>query len=222
MDRVIETMACEQTKPLFRHDRSTGRNQDREVPPMETSRAQQDLLANAIEGSVQAFAELIRPYRQNLYVVSLAIGGSRERAEELLLEAECRAFSARNDLVSLEHLSYWLLQLTIHTGLALVGLEPDSRGADLGIGDLFTGLTRLDANNREIRNGVPTALLTLPQLERVVIVLRDTLNLGSSEISKILSIPIVTVREKLSHGRFRMLKMLMSVQVSHQRAQYSA
>jgi RNA polymerase sigma-70 factor (ECF subfamily) len=171
-------------------------------------------------GNAQAFTDLMRPFEREVYLLCFAVAGNSKLAEEIELEATYRAFNARKYISTIEQLRSSLIGAVISTARDLEGFVACSKPqADVsGHGDP-------EPLNRRSRTGqspvaLVIALLDCAPIERVVIVLRDTLHLNCSEIAEILNLPIEAVKHSLSSARLGICRMLFHVGDSQRRPSY--
>jgi DNA-directed RNA polymerase specialized sigma24 family protein len=159
-------------------------------------------------GNAQAFADLIRPLEREVYLLCFAVAGNPKLAEEIALEATYRAFAAREHISTIEQLRSSLIGAVIGTGRDLAGFvaywKPQAAVLDHGASEPLNPLSRSGLSPAALVN----ALLDCAPVERVVIVLRDTLHLTCSEIAEILNVPIEAVKHSLSSARLGICRML--------------
>jgi DNA-directed RNA polymerase specialized sigma24 family protein len=162
-------------------------------------------------GSAQAFTDLIRPFEKEVYLLSLAIAGNPKLAEEIALEATYRAFTARKNISTIEQLRSSLVGAVIATGRDLAGFvarsKPPAAVSGHGASEPLNPNSRSGLSPAALVN----ALLDSAPVERVVIVLRDTLHLTCSEITEILDLPREVVKQTLSSARLGIYRILFHV-----------
>jgi RNA polymerase sigma-70 factor (ECF subfamily) len=171
-------------------------------------------------GNAQVFTDLIRPFEREVYLLCFAVAGNPKLAEEIALEATYRAFTERKHISTIEQLRSSLIGAVISTGRDRAGFvarsKPQADVSDHGASDPL---------NRHSRSGLsPAALMNALQdcapVERVVIVLRDTLHLTCSEIAGILNLPIEAVKHSLLTARLGICRMLFHAGDSQGRPLY--
>jgi DNA-directed RNA polymerase specialized sigma24 family protein len=159
-------------------------------------------------GNARAFTDLLRLFEREVYLLSFAVAGDSKLAEEIALEATYRAFTARKQISTIEQLRSSLIGAVISTGRDLAGFvarpEPQAAVSGQGASEPFNRHSRSDPSPAALVN----ALLDCAPVERVVIVLRDTLHFNCSEITEILNLPIEAVKHSLSSARLGICSML--------------
>ena len=159
-------------------------------------------------GNAQAFTDLMRPFEREVYLLCFAVAGNSKLAEEIALEATYRAFTARKQISTIDQLRSSLIEAVISTGRELAGFvsrpKPQTDVSDHGASE------PLNLHSRFCHS--PAALVSALQdcapVERVVIVLRDTLHLTCFEIAEILNLPIEAVKHSLSSARLGICRVL--------------
>jgi|SRR6516165_1135495 DNA-directed RNA polymerase specialized sigma24 family protein len=159
-------------------------------------------------GNAQAFTDLIRLFEGEVYLLCFAVAGNPELAEEIALEATYRAFTARKHILTIEQLRSSLIGAVISTGRDLAGFVARSEAqfdvSGHGPSESLSSHSRSGLSPAALVN----ALLDCAPVERVVIVLRDTLHLTCSEIAQILNLPLDAVKHSLSSARLGICRML--------------
>ena len=168
-------------------------------------------------GNAQAFTDLIRPFEREVYLLSFAVAGNSKLAEEIALEATYRAFKARKHVSTIERLRSSLIGAVISTGRDLAGFLAHSKPEAA-----VSGRRASEPNSRSGLSSavLMNALLDCAPVERVVIVLRDTLHLTCSEIAEILNLPVEAVKHSLSSARLGICRMLFHAGDSQGRPSY--
>jgi DNA-directed RNA polymerase specialized sigma24 family protein len=159
-------------------------------------------------GNAPAFTDLIRPLEREVYLLCFAVAGNPKLAEEIALEATYRAFTARRHISTIEQLRSSLIGAVISTGRDLAGFvarsKPEAAVSSHEASEPLNPHTRSSLSPAALVN----ALLCCAPVERVVIVLRDTMHLTCSEIAEILNLPIEAVKHSLSSARLGICRML--------------
>jgi len=170
--------------------------------------------------SVRSFTELIRHFEKPLYLVAVAIAADGQMAERIIFEATYRAFkSLRHDSRIEQQAKLFLIENVVSVGRDLVGIEEgDADTKEIPSSDRVSDLSGFGPHKTVVRETLTMALRTLPQLQRVVIVLRDCLRLTTVEISHILGIPRTNVIESLSQARFGVYKSFIIAELKLQDA----
>ena len=152
------------------------------------------------------FADGVREHQDEVYGVALRITGDRDAALDVASSTFLKAYRAFDRYDQMRPLRHWLLRIATNEAISYVrkrGRElrrtvdvdeanalPDSKGAP-------------DAESvaREDRERIRVAVSLLPDLYRVVIVLRYFNELSIDEIAHVTGRPASTVGVQLLRGR---------------------
>lgn len=172
------------------------------------------LLRRHVGGDADAFGELVRRHRDRLWAVALrTLGDPEEAADALqdgLINAFRRAASFRGDAA----VTTWLHRITVNACLDRVrraAARPTTAMPDDS--DHAATLASTDADPADqvsVRMDVEAALATLPDDQRVALVLVDMEGIAVSEVATMLGCPPGTVKSRCARGRARLLPLLAS------------
>jgi RNA polymerase sigma factor (sigma-70 family) len=171
------------------------------------------LVENAKNGDDASLSVLFETYRPRLYARALAILGYGPAAEDAVQDTFISALTKLQTLQRSEAFGAWLFKIVTNycymqargqkRELALEALTEDYRLA----ADVLTFDERLD--DVAARGRVWSALEKLPEMLRVVVILRYFGRYqGYEEIAHTLSIPVGTVRSRLSAARQQLVTAL--------------
>jgi RNA polymerase sigma-70 factor (ECF subfamily) len=179
--------------------------------------SERDLILRTKAGEAEAFGVLVQRYMRRAYFAALGLVGSHEDALDLSQDAFIRAYRARERLDPELPFYTWLYQILRRLCFNFVRdrslhrkkLESASRwladqaGARGGDAD---PLRR--AELAEMRRAVRSAIETLPDRDREVLVLKEFEGLRYREIAELLDVPIGTVMSRLYAARRRLAAAL--------------
>jgi RNA polymerase sigma-70 factor, ECF subfamily len=166
------------------------------------------LVRLTLRGDTTAFEQIIRRYETRVMTMATRILGARDDARDAAQEVFLRAFKYLHRLDLQKPVEPWLMRITVNvcrdaarrrrqrmnTFVDFEGPETVDRSADP-----HTGLAR-----KQERLMLQRALDTLPEKERLAIVLRDVEGLSTAEVATILQSSETTVRSQISRGRLRL------------------
>ena len=152
------------------------------------------------------FAEGVREHQDEVYGVALRITGDREAALDVASSTFLKAYRAFDRYDQTRPLRHWLLRIATNEAITYVR----KRGRELrrrvevehasAIADP-TGSPDAESVAREDRARIRAAVSLLPELYRVVIVLRYFNELSVDEIAHVTGRPASTVGVQLLRGR---------------------
>ncbi len=183
-----------------------------------------ELMKRAARGDEQAFSELVQKTEASVYRYLYALVKNREDALDLSQEAYLKLWrtlgSYRGDCSP----TTWILRIVKNTAidhirktgktgdiLPLNYTDKDGTETSFDLPD-----TDVDANpeqaleRKQTRAAVRGAILSLPEDQRDVIVLREFEGLSYEEIAKRLSLELGTVKSRLSRARHAIKEFLIS------------
>jgi RNA polymerase sigma-70 factor, ECF subfamily len=192
------------------------RIEDRRV----VSLSDEDLMAEAAEGSERAFSELVGRYRSRVLNLVSRLLNDREASDDISQEVFVRVFLHRKNYRRGAKFSTWLF--TIAANLAkneirrrkrrrnwssLDELQEQLHDSSLQLMDP-RGNREAEVDSAQIQGIVGEAITTLPERYRLALVLRDVEGLAYEEIAQVLGIPGGTVRSRINRARLMLKKKL--------------
>lgn len=169
------------------------------------------------------FADEVQALLPKLYGVAVKLCRDRTDAEDLVAEALTRAWAKLPTLADRGTFQGWLFRILTNVYIsqyraARVRPEEESLGADAGDFSIFERIHQpilLWWGNPEqeffdglLRADLQAALDSLPEPYRSAVVLVDVYELSYKDAGVALSVPVGTVRSRLSRGRALMQKNL--------------
>jgi RNA polymerase sigma-70 factor (ECF subfamily) len=152
------------------------------------------------------FAEGVREHQDEVYGVALRITGDREAAHDVMSSTFLKAYRAFDRYDQSRPLRHWLLRIATNEAISYVrkrGRELRRRVDVDSASAIPDSKAAPDAESvaREDRERIRTAVSVLPELYRVVIVLRYFNDLAVDEIAQVTGRPASTVGVQLLRGR---------------------
>lgn len=175
-----------------------------------------DLVIRAQSGHADAREELARSHRKSAYLLALHMMGNPDDALDVTQEAMLKFFSTLSRFDPSRPVKPWLLTI-VRNQVRDLWRRRKVRYAESLDGD-ENGLTReivdprsnpeQDAQKRELRRRIWSALAALEPGKREILVLRDYQDLSYSEISQVLGVPLGTVMSRLHRARKELREVL--------------
>jgi RNA polymerase sigma-70 factor (ECF subfamily) len=165
-------------------------------------------------GDVAAFEPLVEKYRQRVYRLAYNVLRNQEDAWDAAQEAFIRAYRAMPSFKGQSAFYTWLFRIVMnvaHDKLRQRGAQGRAFGTERVTEEEWER-TMPDpgedpdaaAARAEQRARITTALETLPEHHRAIIMLSDLEGLSYREIADVLNIPMGTVMSRLHHARKRL------------------
>ena len=167
------------------------------------------LVIAAQSGDSGAFASLVHTHQRRAYAVARSIVLTHEDAEDAVQEGFLHAFRALARFLPDQAFAAWLHRIVANAALDITRRKK-VRDADM-LSESIASPFRDPAESDELRRRLGSALQTLGERQRSVIVLHDVEGFKHSEIGKILGIPEGTARSDLHHARARLRLVLSSL-----------
>jgi RNA polymerase sigma-70 factor (ECF subfamily) len=195
-------------------DKSKTEVQQAENKPSPTD---EELIARFQNGDVYAFEQIVYRYKNPLINFVYHFLGDRIDAEDVVQETFLRVFRNKHLYRNIAKFSTWIY--TIAGNLAKTELRRRRRRKLLSLSqmgyenkeyelpDPFASTDRI-VNTRMNEKEINDEINVLPVKFKEVVVLRDIQEFSYEEISKILKIPIGTVKSRVNRGRLRLQKKL--------------
>jgi RNA polymerase sigma-70 factor (ECF subfamily) len=179
--------------------------------------ADEQLIAAAHDGDLNAFNQLVERYERLVYAVCYRLLGNAQRAENVTQETFIRAYAALCQFRGGAFRS-WLLRIATNQSYDLLRQErrrtSDSLDAlPVEVEPRWTTGTPADdpvhfAERSELGRRLENALAELPDDQRLVVILSDIHGYPYGEIAEIIGVPAGTVKSRLSRGRARLRDVL--------------
>ena len=179
---------------------------DRSVEIAETA----SLVQRTLGGDSAAFEQLIMRYERRVFSLSMKLLGATDDAQDAAQEVFLRAFKYIHRFDVQRPIEPWLMQMTVNV-CRNIGrnrqrrwntfpetVEPNVAPAQES-GNPHNGFVE-----EQERQMLWKALDSLPEKERMAVILRDIDGLPTSEVAEILGSSETTVRSQVSRARVRM------------------
>lgn len=165
------------------------------------------LVVLALDGSEDAFAELVRRYQRRLTAFLAQLVGDADIARELAQEAFIRAWSALSRFDPAYRFSTWLFRIAHNLGIdhlrrrrlqtvSMYRHDADGEEVELAVpDDAKDPLEHVE--NRALEEGLREAIESLRPEYRELVLLRHFGGLAYQEIAELKGMPLGTVKNKL-------------------------
>ena len=166
------------------------------------------LLRRHVDGDHEAFGELVRRHRERLWAVALRTLGDPEDAADALQDALINAFRRAGSFRAESAVTTWLHRIVVNACLDRVR-HAAARPVTALSEDVSASSAVPDPGPRTaLRLDLEAALATLPDEQRVPLVLVDVEGYAVAEVAELLAIPVGTVKSRCARARARLLPLL--------------
>ena len=177
----------------------------------------EELIARFQEGDEQAYVELVNRFRNRLMSFIYRYVNDMEQAEDIVQDALLKLYTHKHYYKNIAKFSTWIY--TIAANLAKTELRkkksrkvtylsqmgPEERDYELPAVEPDTDEL---AQSEYIEKKIQAAIQKLPLHFRTVTILRDIQELSYEEISKIVDVPLGTVKSRINRARIQLQKEL--------------
>jgi len=181
------------------------------------------LARDLMGGSQDAFNRFVETYHDKLFRYSFSVCGQRQDAEEVAQETLLRVFESLDQLREPERLKAWVFRIAKNAclmkrrkslfaparELSLDEFRPakNGHGARIDIAD-WSALPDDLAADEELRRALAGAIRELPEMYRMVFLLRDVEELSTEATAQILEVSEDAVKQRLHRARLALRKSL--------------
>ncbi len=179
---------------------------DPAVPTARDDDAQ--LIAEARRGDVDAFAELVRRFEQQVRSVLLRLLDDDRDVEEATQDTFVRAWKSLDRFRGDANFFTWLYRIAVNEGLArlrrkrLQLSELDARVEETSPAPAAGEPPRL-AEEREFQEFLAEAVRRLPPDYRAPLVLRDVVGLSNQEVADVLELSVAAAKSRIHRARLQ-------------------
>ncbi len=175
------------------------------------------LIQQALGGESAAFGQLVTRYQDRLYNSLVHVVGSTDTAYDVVQDALVQAYVKLETFERASGFYTWLYRIAFNLAISrrrrerpvlsveqardVLGHEPVDRGAVPG--------ARLEQQERA--GQVQSALATLSEEHRAILILREVDGCAYEEIAQVLDLPIGTIRSRLHRARLQLRDQLKGV-----------
>jgi len=178
------------------------------------------LVAQAQQGGVEAFTELVTRYEGNIFRLARHITQNPEDAEDVLQETFLKAYEHLKDFQGNSKFYTWLVRIAVNQSLMKLRKRKSDASVsldepyDTGEENLAREVATWDPNpeqtysREEIREILEKAVETLPPTFRAVFALRDIEEISTEETAALLNLTVPAVKSRLLRARLRLREKL--------------
>ena len=161
-----------------------------------------ELVRRARRGDESAFGQLVERYQRPAYAVALSVTGRHEDAQDAAQEAFLVALDRLEECRSPERFGGWLMTIVRNRSKNLVRREAlrETDEVPPGARSRIPTPDRV-AETAELRAQLREALMSLPEMQRQIVLLHDLEGWKHREIADRLDLPCGTVRSHLHFAR---------------------
>ena len=167
------------------------------------------------EGDINAYNELVKRYKDRLLNFVLRYFNNVEQAEDVVQDTLIKLYTHASYYKNVAKFSTWIF--TIAKNNALTELRKNKRKKTDSLwtedGQIIDINSKEESLDSKVQNEIAIDQLNkfldeIPENFRMAVVLRDFQELSYEEISKILGIPIGTIKSRINRGRIQLAEKM--------------
>ena len=167
------------------------------------------------EGDINAYNELVKRYKDRLLNFVLRYFNNVEQAEDVVQDTLIKLYTHASYYKNVAKFSTWIF--TIAKNNALTELRKKKRKKTDSLwtddGQVIDINSKEESLDSKVQNEIAIDQLNkfldeIPENFRMAVVLRDFQELSYEEISKILEIPIGTIKSRINRGRIQLAEKM--------------
>lgn len=173
------------------------------------------LVAQCLAGDRSAFDQLVDAYQAKLYNAAYRITGSSADAMDATQCAFVKAFESLRTFDSSRRFFSWIYRIALNEALNVIG----RRRSQSELGDEIPGAEddpEQACEAAEVGRCIQTALMSLPEDQRAVLVLRHFNGLSYREIADVVGVREKTVKSRLFMARHSLRAILVEQGYLHE------
>ena len=171
---------------------------------------EQQLIAQAREGSHPAYRVLVDRHMKDAYNIAFSFVRDHDDAEDIVQEAFVRAHGSLPEFRGESQFGTWLYRIVVNLSLNKVKHQKTLRARELPAASAAGLSVEVDPPpySADLSPHIEKALHELPTLQRAVVLLRHIDGLSTREVSTILQCSEGTVKTHLFRGLRKMRRKL--------------
>ena len=167
------------------------------------------------EGDINAYNELVKRYKDRLLNFVIRYFNNVEQAEDVVQDTLIKLYTHASYYKNVAKFSTWIF--TIAKNNALTELRKNKRKKTDSLwtddGQVIDINSKEESLDSKVQNEIAIDQLNkfldeIPENFRMAVVLRDFQELSYEEISKILEIPIGTIKSRINRGRIQLAEKM--------------
>jgi RNA polymerase sigma-70 factor, ECF subfamily len=178
------------------------------------------LVAQAREGNVSAFTELVRRYEGKIFRLAQHVTQNREDAEDVLQETFMKAYEHLDQFQGNSKFYTWIVRIAVNQALMKLRRQKTGKTVsldetiDTGEDTVVREIAAWDENpeqrfsREEMSEILDSAIQSLEPPYRSVFVLRDIEELSTEETAEALGLSIPAVKSRLLRARLQLREKL--------------
>lgn len=163
-----------------------------------------NLIEEAKRGDKDAFALLVKKYKEKVFRFAFGMLSDRMEAEDVSQEAFIKAFYSLSKLDNNYAFTSWLTRIAFN--LCYDRIKKRKKESIISIELLETNVSSIGMERTDLTMTIQEAMKTLSPEHREAVILRDVEGYSYDEIAEILNMPLGTVKSRINAARLLLRK----------------
>ena len=171
-----------------------------------------ELIHRFLDGDITAFNRLTRKWESAAFNFILRYTGDREEAKDLCQKTFIRVYKGLRRLRERDRFPTWFYRIALNTCrdaarvrqrrpiISMDALEEDERDQVPELATSRLSSPESIAHRKSVKELLNEALQSIPEEQRVVVVMKEYQGLKFSEIAEVLKVPMNTVKSRMYYG----------------------
>ncbi|RKY89235.1 RNA polymerase sigma factor [candidate division KSB1 bacterium] len=190
-----------------------------------------ELINDFLNGNIQSFNRLAIKWQKNLFGFAYRYTGNEEEAKDICQKALIKAYKNLHNLKNSGSFSSWIYQITInlckdevkkrknknHIPYNENKMDDENSSVELISGD-SPQIKSLEKKN--IKEIIRFALNSIPEEQKIVIIMKEYQGLKFTEIAEILKCSVNTIKSRMYYGLNNMKEKLLKSNIGKEEILY--
>ena len=163
-------------------------------------------LGRASRGDQTGFAEIVEEHQGMVFSIAYHFLRNSSLAEELAQEVFLHLYQNLSSIQSSAHLKYWLRRVTTHRCIDHSRRQKSRH--EIALEDVAEPAVASSSPDLMLSDRLQKTVASLPEKQRMIVVLRYQEDLGPAEIAELLKMPVNTVKSTLNRSLAELRKRL--------------
>jgi RNA polymerase sigma-70 factor (ECF subfamily) len=163
-------------------------------------------LGKAARGDQTGFAEIVREHQGMVFSIAYHFLRNNSLAEELAQEVFLHLYQNLSKIQSPAHLKYWLRRVTAHRCIDQSRRQKFRQ--EVALEEIPEPSIASSSPDLMLSERLQKTIASLPEKQRMIVILRYQEELGPAEIAEVLKMPVNTVKSTLNRSLAELRKKL--------------
>jgi len=181
----------------------------------------EELIYRFQEGSINAYNEIVRRYKDRLINFVYRYVGNYDDSEDIVQDTLVKVYVSKHLYKEVAKFSTWIYTIAINLAktklikkqkykVFSISTAYEDEEKDFDIKD-EAYLPDVDANSKFQEAYIQKALESIPENYRKLVILRDVEDFSYEEICEMTGLPMGTVKSRINRGREKLQKLLKDI-----------